>query len=348
MARKQAVTIVDIAGRAGVSFKTVSRVLNRDANVSAALRERVETVIGELGYRPNPAARSLAGTRRFALALLVGTGSPSLLDDEDFYIPPYLAEVQRGALSGCREAGYQLIVEALDTGPGADIRRQLEALRVDGVLMTPPLVDDPAILAALEAAGIAGVGIAAGSTAGALPAITIDDRAAAYEMTRLIAQEGHRRIAFIGGLPHHIAARRRRTGYLEALAELGAEPLIAEGDFRIASGMEAGADFLRLADPPTAIFAANDDMAAGVVAAAHSIGMRVPQDLSVVGFDDSTTAQLVWPSLTTVRQPIARMARAGVERLIEASRNGTPLPPAPVELPFRIVRRGSLAAAPAR
>lgn len=341
MPRKQAVTIIDIASRAGVSFKTVSRVLNGSDNVRGELRERVEAVIHELGYRPNSAARSLAGSRRFALALLVGTGHPAALDDEEAYVPPYLAEVQRGALAGCREAGYQLVVEALDAGPAADIRRQLATLRVDGVLMTPPLVDDPRVIEALEEADIACVRITPGSTAGRAPAIVIDDRAAALEMTRLLGGLGHRRIAFIGGLAHHLAAGRRRTGYLDGMTELGGEPLLAEGDFRFSSGMRAGLDFLRLPQPPTAIFAANDDMAAGVVAAAHSLGLRVPDAVSVAGFDDSATALMIWPPLTTVRQPIARMARTGVELLVEASRTGDPLPEAARELPFRIVRRES-------
>jgi LacI family transcriptional regulator len=196
----------------------------------------------------------------------------------------------------------------------------LRDARFDGVVLTPPTCDDPEVLAAIEAAGLPYVRIAPHREFERSPYVFMDDRRAAWEQTLRLWDMGHRRIAFIDGPDEHVSAARRREGYVAALRERGAEPRpewIAKGQFLSLSGFDAAEALLRLPERPTAIFAANDEMAVGVLSAAAKHGLSVPRDLSVVGFDDSPAAESAWPRLTTVHQPTAEMAEAAVEMLIE-------------------------------
>lgn len=344
--RGNRITIVDIANRAGVSFKTVSRVLNGNDRVNADLRDKVLGVMRELNYRPNTAARSLAGSRSFGIGLLIGSGLfPAYEDDSSVgpAIPSFFTSLQSGAIAGCRKAGYQLVIETVDIRSkrlAAELRQQFQSLRVDGVLLSPPLVDMPIVIETLMELDIAVARVMPGSQNKQHFSLSIDDHAAARAMTDYLLEEGHRRIGFIRGPTTHIAASRRLAGHLEALGTLPSN--VMEGDFGFDSGMRAALDLLRPVDAPTAIFASNDDMAAGVVAAAMRLGLRVPQDLSVAGFDDSPIATLIWPPLTTVRQPIAMMARVAVERLIAVSRGDVVPDQVEVEMPYRIVKRQSV------
>jgi LacI family transcriptional regulator len=336
------VTIHHVARRAGVSIKTVSRVLNLEPNVSPDTRERVRAAVEALQYRPNQSARSLAGTRSFLIGLFYDNPSPA-----------YVSDVQLGAISRCREAGYHVIVEPLESASpdvGAQVRATLSTLRVDGVILTPPVCDNPAVMAALDAAGTPYVRIAPQSELGRAAYVHMDDRRAAAEMTRRLIAEGHRDIGFIKGHPDHGASHLRFQGYAEALAERGYElrpDRLAQGWFSFASGVEAAEQLLAGGDRPTAIFASNDDMALGVIAAAARMGIKAPGALSVAGFDDTPAACMVWPQLTTVRQPIEAMAAAAADLLIcghAAPRGGEPGRAQAQLLDFEIVWRDSVAA----
>jgi LacI family transcriptional regulator len=335
------VTIHHVARRAGVSIKTVSRVLNREPNVSADTRERVQAAVEALQYRPNQSARSLAGVRSFLIGLFYDNPSPA-----------YVSDVQLGAISRCREAGYHLIVEPLDSASaelGRQVRATLSTLKIDGVILTPPVSDNEAVLAALEETRTPYVRIAPEGGLERAACVRMDDRRAAAAMTRRLIAEGHRDIGFIKGHPDHGASRLRHQGYADALAERGLElrpDRVAQGWFSFASGLEAAEQLLAAAERPSAIFASNDDMALGVIAAAGRLGINVPQGLSVAGFDDTPGALVVWPQLTTVRQPIEEMAAAAADLLIsgQARRvDGRPGPPPSRLLDFEIVWRDSVA-----
>jgi LacI family transcriptional regulator len=307
------ITIVDIAKAAGVSIKTVSRVINREDGVGAATRARIEDIVAQLGYRPNVSARSLSSRRSYLIGVIfMRVGAYH-----------YVGEVQVGAMAACRRAGYHLVVEQVDSPDGAGAKALecvLRAGRFDGLILTPPVCDNPEVLAVIEAAGLAYVRIAPDHDFGRSPYVFMDDREAAREMTGRLWDMGHRKIAFIDGPSDHGSARRRREGYLAALAERGGEvrpEWITPGSFYSLSGFDAAEALLSLPERPTAIFAANDEMALGVLAAAVKRGLSVPEDLSVAGFDDGPSASSAWPRLTTVHQPISEMANAATEMLIE-------------------------------
>lgn len=308
-----AVTIVDIARQAGVSIKTVSRVINREEGVGAQTRARVQELVEAMGYRPNVSARSLSSRRSYLIGVIfMRVGAYH-----------YVGEVQVGAMRACRRAGYHLVVEQVQPSETvgclqvfADVLRDA---RFDGVVLTPPTCDDPNVLAAIEAAGLPYVRIAPHHQFERSPYVFMDDRQAAREQTLRLWDMGHRRIAFIDGPADHGSAARRRQGYVEALRDRGVEPRpewIAQGEFLSLSGFDATEALLRLPERPTAIFAANDEMAVGALAAAAKNGLSVPRDLSVVGFDDAPAAESAWPRLTTIHQPTAEMAEAAVEMLI--------------------------------
>ncbi len=304
--------IHDVAKRAGVSIKTVSRVVNREANVSAATRAAVMEAVAALSYRPNVFARSLASERSFLIGLLYDNPSAS-----------YVAGLQLGALARCREAGYHLVVELLEAeGPdlGQAVHSFVTESQLQGVILTPPLCDAPAVLEALTRAKTRFVRISPEKYLSGALTVSIDDHKAAFDMTTYLISLGHRRIGFIKGHPGHGASYARFEGYRAALAKAGvrlADELCVQGFFSYQSGMEAAEKLLSLARRPTAIFASNDDMAAAVLAAAQRHRLKTPGELSVAGFDDSLIAQVVWPRLTTCRQPIKEMAAEAVSMLVQ-------------------------------
>lgn len=311
-------TISDVARLAGVSIKSVSRVVNREANVRTGMRAKVEAAIEELGYKPNLAARSLAAGRSLNIGVLFDNPSPH-----------YTMKVQEGAYVACRDAGYQLVLEHLESA--AQIDDTLEMMfvnrRVDGVVVTAPATDHEIVLHALEQHRIPYVRIAPNRSPERSPAIFSNDSQAMSEVVQLLWGLGHRQFGFVSGPVDHGASAWRRAGFFSALAERGMradQVSVANGDFTFASGIGAGLQLLRRPVPPTAIFAANDDMAAGVFAAAAQLSIRIPEALSVVGFDDSWIAKSVWPELTTMRQPIVEMAQDAVEILVQRQRWGRP------------------------
>jgi LacI family transcriptional regulator len=331
------VSIYDVAKRAGVSIKTVSLVINRQPNVSLQTRTKVLAAIDALSYRPNVFARGLASERSYLIGLLhdVAPGS-------------YIADLQLGALARCREEGYHLIVELLNPQQDLDLAQRVRSLVSEsvlhGVILTPPLCDERIVMEELTRAQTPFVRIAPGTPIPGLPAISIDEHKAAYEMTAYLISLGHRRIGFVKGKPDHAAARLRFDGYVSALADAGisfADELCAQGFFTYQSGLEAGERLLTLKKRPTAIFAGNDDMAAGVLAVSQRFNLKIPGELSLAGFDDSIVAQVVWPQLTTCRQPIKDMAAAAVSILTQKR---TLDPPLERQLAHELVVRESTAA----
>ena len=334
-------TIIDVARQAGVSIKTVSRVMNKEPTVHADTRARVQEAVAALNYRPQLSARSLAGAKSFLIGLL-------------YYDPSaaFVAGVQQGATLGCREAGRHLVIESLQEN-GVDVQAQIEAmlaaLRPDGMILAPPLCDDPVILETLRANRTPCVLISPGGAGHGMASVCMDDALAAEELANLLISLGHTAIAFIEG--NQAASQRRREGYERALKahRLAVDPaLIVPGTFQFESGVDAARKLFALSRPPTAIFAANDFMALGALTEAQRQGIAVPGDVAIVGFDDSDAASLVWPALTTVRQPLAEMAMAAVEMLLSggAKLEAGDVPPVRV-LPHEVVVRGS-SAAPAK
>jgi LacI family transcriptional regulator len=330
------VTIQDVAREAGVSPMTVSRVINSVGNVRPATRESVMEAIRRLRYAPNPAARSLAAGDFIRIGLLYGNPSAA-----------YLSELLVGALDQAGRSNAQLSVEQYDDAADfVALAGRLVASGLDGVILPPPLSDLPDVLGPLSETGLRVVRIGGGPRPD-VASVAIDDREAARRMTARLLELGHRRIGFLGGDERLAASHLRRAGYLDALAAAGLAPdpaLQAPGAFTYRSGLEGAARLLASPNPPTAIFAANDDMAAGAIAAAHQRRLDVPQQLTVCGFDDSPIASAVWPELTTVRQPIADMARAAVEILCADVRSllgGEPAPARNIVLDVELVGRGS-------
>ena len=336
----QPATMHDVARRAGVSIKSVSRVINAEPHVSAKLRAKVESAIAELHYVPDPAARSLAGARSFTIGILLDNPSPN-----------YTMKVVSGVYQAASSRSYHLRIDAADTSRGDNLlRNKLEHIvangRIDGFVLTPPLTDHPVVLDFLEARGIRYCRIAPVTDPGRSPAVAIDDAAAAGEMAAYLWGLGHRRFGIVTGPAAHGAANARRSGFVARLQELLHNPSIAEadGDFSFATGIEAGLKLLRSEPRPTAIFAANDDSAAGVMVACSQAGLSVPRDISVCGFDDSWVAMSVWPYLTTVYQPIEEMGRAAANMLLERDAGSAPWPVKMLD--YRMIVRDSVGPAP--
>ena len=304
------VRIEDVAAEAGVSMKTVSRVLNEEPNVSEQTRERVREVVERLQYRPHPSARVLAGRKSYLVAMLYDNPSSN-----------YLMEVEQGVLDACQAQHYNLMLAPL-VYDAKDIVSKVESLvlqsRLDGVVLTPPITDDAALLARLDELDIPWASISPTERNRRI-GVVVDEPSAVAEMIDHLASLGHVRIAHIKGHPAHGASKWRLAGYREGMQRAGLEldeALIIDGEFSYDSGLEATNSLLDMRDPPTAIFAANDDMAAGAIGAVCERGLSVPGDISVCGFDDTPIARHIYPSLTTVRQPTREMGRlAGVELL---------------------------------
>ena len=335
MARK---TIDDVAALAGVSIKTVSRVLNDEPSVRPDTRRRVQEAMVALNYQPSLPARSLAGRRSNLVGLVYQNPSAN-----------YVFAVQSGAIARCRESRLRLFIQSCG-GEGATEERVDEVLamvaqtHVDGLVLTAPLSADAELIDALRRRELPFVLIAPDAPVEGVPAVMMDDRAAAREMTLYLIGLGHRRIGFIAGHPGHPSSRLRERGWREALAANGVDADSApmeQGYNTAASGCEAAHRLLARPQRPTAIFASNDDMAAGVLVAAHELGIAVPSDLSVAGFDDTELASIVWPKLTTVHQPVYEMAYRATALLIDLIKGVAP--PPVTWLDYGVKKRGSTA-----
>lgn len=313
--------IDDVARLAGVSPKTVSRVVNREPNVKAATRAKVEEAIDVLGYRPNQFARNLASQRAHLIGLVY--------DDPSAYEVPsagYVTRLQQGTLRACRAANYELLIHPCRYNGkhvAEELRSLVQQVRPAGIILAAPLSNIARIVNAIEGTGTPLVRLSPGSENGKQLAVVTNDREICADMTRYLASLGHRRIAFIKGHPQHKAVGNRYLGYLDGLRESALEPcksLVVQGDNSVGSGEAGAKQLLELRAPPTAIFAANDDMAAGVLRVAGQRGISIPQQLSVAGCDDISLARQIHPTLTTIRQPIATMAELAALSIIDNTR----------------------------
>ena len=315
-------TIDDVAKLAGVSIKTVSRVVNHESNVRESTRATVKKAIAQLNYRPNLSARNLASHR----ARLVGL----IYDDPTAYDVPsggYVMRLQQGALRACRSAHFELFIHPCnyrDENLGRELAELVDEVRPSGIVIAAPLSNMPEIVAAIEATGTRLVRLSPGETRTQDFSIGTNDREVCAEMTRYLASLGHERIAFITGHPQHNAVANRFLGYKDGLQESGlefSERLVARGDNSVGSGEACAKKLLQLESPPTAIFAANDDMAAGVMRLAARRRIDVPGQLSIAGCDDFAFAQQIYPELTTISQPLPAMAEQAALAIINDGKN---------------------------
>lgn len=329
-------TINDIARLAEVSKKTVSRVINNSPFVKEETRKRVEAVIAEHGFTPDPQARGLAFRRSFLVGMIYDNPSPN-----------YVVNMQQGVLDAVRGSGLELVVHPCDRASPTfldEVRGFVVRQKLFGVVMPPSVSEDDRVVQILKDADCPYVRIASVSLDEPACMVVTNDSRGAAQAARHLAELGHRRIAFISGPDTFRSSHERGRGFREGLAEHGLsldDALVRQGAYTFESGVEAAQSLLAAANPPTAIFAGNDEMAIGVMKAARDAGLDVPGDLSIVGFDDLPMASRVWPNLTTVRLPIRDMGRMAAEKLTAGLRGLDPATLAQPEVDPSLVVRDS-------
>ena len=330
-------TINDVARIAGVSKKTVSRVINRSPLLTDDTRKRVEDVIRELGYIPNPQARALALRRNFLIGLVHDNPNAQTV-----------LNVQQGMLEGLHDTEFEMVVRPLDRGSATmldDLRHFLERQRLFGVLLMPPVSESDAVAKLCDDIGCRYVRMGSAILDTPDHMVASNDREAVRGATEYLIAQGHRRIGLVAG-PHGFrSARERRQGFEDALAAAGIllpRSMVADGNYTFESGLVAAERLLDLMPRPTAIFSSNDEMAAGVIHAARQRGLDIPRDLSIIGFDDTPIAAHVWPPLTTVRWPIASMARSATLKLIAGIDDGSDAVEEPSLFLSTLIRRSSV------
>ncbi len=339
-------TIDDVAKLAGVSIKTVSRVVNREQNVRESTRDRVQQAITELNYRPNLSARNLASHRSHLIVLVY--------DDPSAYEIPsggFVIRMQQGVLRACAAADYELLIHPCNyrnRNAGDKLHALIDQVRPDGIVLAAPLSNMPKIVNAIAEKGTPLVRMSPGKENGDQYTVVTNDREICAEMTRYLVSLGHERIAFVTGHRNHKAIKSRFLGYKDGLQQSGlpfSKDLVCAGDNSFGSGEACGDSLLSMSPPPTAIFAANDDMAAGVMRAADKRKIEIPGQLSVVGFDDISLARQIYPSLTTIRQPLSQMAERAASALISDPGDGSTLEGKDV-VPAKLMIRESTGPAP--
>lgn len=327
------VTIIDVAHEAGVSYATVSRVINNLDHVRPDKRERVLRAMTRLGYTPNQQARSLAGGRSQIIGLVVrdlGTG--------------YIGEIVRGIDDELAAAQYDMMLYTTHR------RKTKESVYVtslaqgmtDGLLLVLP-ENIETYLQTLRQRRFPFVLIDHQGTGETESAVGATNRQGGYDATQYLIKLGHRRIGFITGSLDLGCARDRLAGYKAALTDWGLSidpALIQEGDFQQPRGFACAQALLSLLDRPTGIFASNDVMTFGVMEAVRDRGLRIPDDVSIIGFDDIPQAASVYPPLTTIRQPLAEMGATATRMLLELI-NNPDQPAQRIELPTELIVRAS-------
>jgi LacI family transcriptional regulator len=333
-------TINDVARLANVSKKTVSRVINRSPLLNEETRERVERVIRDLGYVPNPQARALALRRNFLVGLIHDNPNAQMV-----------LNVQHGILEALHDTEFEMIVHPVDRNSPRmldDVRAFLERQRLYGVVILPPISENAALAKLCEELDCRYVRMGSAELDDADHMVASNDREIVREATEYLIALGHRRIGIVEGPDGFRSASERRLGFEDALRAAGLNlprSLVANGNYTFESGLAAGASLLEQSPRPTAIFSCNDEMAAGVVHAASERAIPIPDELSVIGFDDTPIAAHIWPPLTTVRWPIVAMARSAAEKLVaDVARPGERIEQ-PAFHPSVLVKRRSVAPA---
>jgi LacI family transcriptional regulator, repressor for deo operon, udp, cdd, tsx, nupC, and nupG len=301
-------TIKDVAAALGMSVATVSRALSQPELLREETRERVLAAVQKLGYRPNLLARSLRRGRTHSILLVVPT------------LSPFFLEIYAGAEEAARRTKFSVLLGHSDDDADREESYfdQVISGRADGIILATASV--PEAYASGKRALPPLVTVLERLQGHDQPVVRVDHRAGAAEATRHLIELGHRRIAHITGSRRPQSTAHRQAGYREALKAAGigySEELVEEGDFSMESGQAAMKALLALGSPPTAVFAANDEMAFGAMTEARARGYLVPQDLSVVGYDDQKTAAFYNPPLTTVNIPRHELGRRAAHELIE-------------------------------
>ncbi len=323
-------TINDIARLAGVSKKTVSRVINRSPLVQQETREKIEALIREVGYVPDPMARGLAFRKSFLIGMVYDNPNAQ-----------YIVNMQEGALASLRGSGFELVVHPCDSKSEdyiAGVRHFVVQQRLHGVILVPRVSEDSALVDMLNQVGCRYARIAAVSLDEPARMIATNDRLGAVEVANYLESLGHRNIGLITGPQRYLSTRERGAGFLQALSKRGIElpaTHIIEGGYTFESGVACAERLLALDPRPTAIFTLNDEMAAGVYKAAFKMGLSIPDHLSVVGFDDSPMASRLWPSLSSVRLPIRDMGAFAAAMLLASEGDARA---APLIAPHLVIR----------
>ncbi|WP_394129763.1 LacI family DNA-binding transcriptional regulator [Shewanella maritima] len=311
------ITINDVAKYAGVSIKTVSRVTNKEPSVRQATIDKVNAAIAALNYQPNVAARNLASTSAYVIGFIY--------DNPNAY---YIIDMQNGILSACKDKGFELLIHPCNAKSDnicEELTNMVKQSRLAGLVLTPPMSEDPKILAALDAIGANYVRIIAGEQIQDDLGLTVlvNDKHGAIAITEHLIQQGHHNIAFLSGDHGHESTKARLEGYLYALEKnkISVNPKwILDGEYSFESGVNGANSLIKLNERPTAVVACNDEIAAGALFAARLAGLDIPNDLSIVGFEDSPFSRQTWPKLTTVHQPNIEIARVATDLLIDKHR----------------------------
>lgn len=316
----KAATINDIARLSGVSKKTVSRIINNSPLVRKDTRDKVEALMREVGYVPDPLARGLAFRRSFLIGLVYDDPGAQCIVD-----------LQHGALEALRGTGYELVVHpcnSQDPDCADGVRRFVQQQKLHGVILGPRASESMALAQMLDAIDCRYIRINAHASEEDVQAVVTHDRDGAAAAAGYLLSLGHRDIAVIAGPGDRRAARERAHGFLDRLAQVGltlpGERVLEAGD-TFESGVHAAERLLMGEQRPSAIFAGNDEMAAGVYQVALRAGIAVPQQLSIVSYDDSPLASRLWPPLTSVRRHVSDIGRTAAAMLVQ-----TDVPDAPI------------------
>jgi LacI family transcriptional regulator len=305
-------TIRDVANTAGVSIKTVSRVLNNEPFVKKSTRDKVLNAIDELGYVASMSARRLATGQSYTIGLIFHNASWH-----------YIQDVLKGVIETARKSGFSTLPHPCDVCSDTDTKEVLNLVHqrvVDGLIFTPPADNSRQVIHELQQLQVPFVRLTPQDRKSPLPYVTATDMQGAFEMTSYLISLGHSRIGFVHGPEDQRAGHDRFAGYKKATSEAGIEldsDLIIYGDDHFNSGFHGATRLLKLETLPSAIFCNNDEMAAGSISAVFDAGLKVPDDISVAGFDDIPLASQVWPPLTTVQQPIYKIAEIATNMLIQ-------------------------------
>lgn len=347
--RRQAVTIKHVAADAGVSLQTVSRVINDEPGVRPEMKQRVQLSIDKLGYVPSIAAQRMSGSRSY-LILAINDRDRTIADWRAREGTDWVDQMLLGGMMMCAEHGYRMIFELVDTHSDhveRELLAAIAALQPDGIILTPPHSDNAQIVTFLARQNIPFARIGSQDGGAGIP-ISMDDEGSAFTATRHLTDRGHRRIGFIAGSPEYELSGWRVDGWRAAMeaAGLPTEDLLREGDFSYQSGEQAARSLLGLSERPTAIIASNDQMSLATLEVARSLDLTVPDDLSIISFDNTPLVHFTQPALTAIDQPIAATASKAVE-LIIAALKGEKKPSELTVISADLVERASVATAPA-
>ncbi|NVK24750.1 MAG: LacI family DNA-binding transcriptional regulator [Gammaproteobacteria bacterium] len=312
------ITISEVAEKAGVSIKTVSRVMNNEAGVRNATKEKVKAAMLELNYKPSQAARSLASTQSFQIGFIY--------DNPNAY---YVIDMQNGILEVCHQSNYELLIHPCNASSNNIVEEILQLIKksnLDGLVLTPPLSENQHLIFELQKKNICFVRVISGkgNIEESSQCIFVNDRSASTAITEYLLELGHKDIAFICGDAEHKSSRERFDGFQQALKQHGVAlnpDFIIDGTYSFESGVNGARKLLELPKKPTAIFASNDEIAAGALFACRLEGVDIPSTISIVGFENSPFSRQTWPKLTTAEQPTKNIAKAATELLLRQMRN---------------------------